>query len=164
MIAQYDFAATLLDLAGVSGVPFEDSPGISFAQTVVEGVVPKAHSAVFFEQEESRGIRTDRYAYWKRLDGMGQPMLFDIKADPEQRNDLYSNLSESDTVQQLDAQLDDFFARYSRPEYDLWQGGTSKGTMPNPIPWIKKFPLPWLKKFWRDYVTEPIVEEPYASG
>jgi arylsulfatase A-like enzyme len=163
LIAQYDIAPTLLDLAGVSSVQFEHSPGISFAHTVVEDAVPKAHSAVFFEQEESRGIRTDRYAYWKRLDGMGQPVLFDVKADPEQREDLYPSLSGSHTVQQLDAQLDEFFARYSKPEYDLWQGGTSKGTMPNPVPWIKKFPLPWLKKLFRDYVTEPVVEEPYAS-
>ncbi len=163
LIAQYDVAPTLLALAGIGDVQFENSPGSSFAHTVVEGAVAKAHNAVFFEQEESRGIRTDRYAYWKRLDGMGQPALFDVKVDPEQRNDLYPSLSTSDTVHQLDTQLDDFFERYSKSEYDLWQGGTSKGTMPNPLPWIKKFPLPWLKKFWRDYVTEPVLDEPYAG-
>jgi arylsulfatase A-like enzyme len=72
LVGQYDFAPTLLEFAGFPDVHFEASPGRSFADAVLDpDTKHDPPDAVFFEQEESRGLRTDRYAYWKRLEGFG---------------------------------------------------------------------------------------------
>ena len=168
LVGQYDLAATLLDFAGVSGVEFEGSPGRSFAAHVrpAAGSAPR-REAVFFEQEESRGIRTERYAYWKRLDGFGEPELYDMREDPEQRNDLYAAAKHEPAVAaivaELDAMLTSFFGRYRAPAYDLWEEGVSKGTPPKPVEWVKRNPWPWIQKFGADYVwgaeSAPVFEE-----
>ena len=56
---------TLLDYLGVD-VALEGSPGLSFAPQL-RGEQGPAHRAVFYEQEETRGVRTARYAYWQRM-------------------------------------------------------------------------------------------------
>jgi len=164
LVGQYDLAPTLLALAGVTEVELEDSPGKSLVPDLL-GKPDRAEApgAVFFEQEESRGIRTREYAYWKRADGMGEPELYDVAGDPEQRNDLFPQRRNDDIVAQLDGELESFFARYSTAEYDLWHGGVAKGTTPNPVPWLKAHPLPWIKKFWRDFVTGPVVADRFEE-
>jgi arylsulfatase A-like enzyme len=78
LIGQYDLAPTLLDYLGFSDVRFDGSPGRSFAMTLRSGLIPESWpDAVFFEQEESRGIRTADFAYWTRIPGTGPPVLFD---------------------------------------------------------------------------------------
>ncbi len=156
LVGQYDIAPTLLSMAGIHDISLANSPG-----DVINASGESGPAAVFFEQEESRGLRTAQYAYWKRAPGMGEPELYDVLADPGQRNNLYLSLRESDIVAELDAMLEAFFARYSAPEYDLWQGGVTKGTAPNPGPWIDAYPVAWLIKFFRDYVSGPVIEEKF---
>ncbi|MDG2303985.1 MAG: sulfatase-like hydrolase/transferase [Candidatus Binatia bacterium] len=153
LVGQYDMASTLLELAGVKDVQFEGSPGRSFAAEVrgeLEGA--RGRAGVFFEQEESRGIRTERHAYWKRLEGFGEPELYDMQADPEQRVDLYPAMKGSPLVEELDSRLEEFFDRHSAPQYDLWREGVSKGIPPKPFEWVLRNPWPWLEKYWRDFV------------
>ncbi|MBW2274304.1 MAG: sulfatase-like hydrolase/transferase [Deltaproteobacteria bacterium] len=165
MVGQYDFAPSLLDIAGVRDVELADSPGRSFAgalrEAASEGEGPQA---VFFEQEESRGLRTARHAYWKRLEGTGEPVLFDMSTDPGQRHDLYPEMRDSELVRGLDATLEQFFARYSDPAYDLWKGGVAKGTTPKPVMWLRRNPWPWAKKYWRDWVTHSPSPEPFSEA
>ena len=73
-------------------------------------------------------IRTDRYSYWKRLKGTGEHELYDIQRDPGQKNNLAGNPEYSQLMSQLDKKLTRFFSAHSNPQYDLWQGGTVKGT------------------------------------
>ncbi len=154
LIGQYDIASTLLEYAGINSVKLNNSPGQSFAHIELEnGTNNLARQAVFFEQEESRGIRTDSYAYWKRNEGMGEPALFDVQLDPQQRNNIFPQMKNSDVVKKLDEQLVRFFSRYSEPEYDLWKGEVARGTTPNPLPWLKQNPLPWIKKYWNDFLA-----------
>lgn len=163
LIAQYDLAPTLLALANDTTTEFYNSPGKSFAKLITERLADEIHQAIFFEQEESRGMRTHQYAYWKRADGMGEPELYDISIDRGQVTNIYSEEKNIAVVKQLDLALEDFFSIYVDEEYDLWQGGLPKGTNANPVPWIKAFPLPWLKKFFKDYVikSEPEPKEPF---
>ena len=156
LIGQYDVPVTLLELAGVKDAKFEGSPGHSFAADVTGAAPPpEEDEAVYFEQEESRGLRTRRWAYWKRLEGTGEPVLFDMKADPGQRHDLWPELRDGEVVARLDARLERWFDRNSDPAYDLWDAGVAKGTTPKPGMWVRRNPWPWIRKYWQDFVTHP---------
>lgn len=152
LIAQYDIAPTVLALAK-SNHQFENSPGRSFSGAISKSPEQgPANDAVFYEQEETRGIRTLKFAYWKRVRTMGEPELYDLQADPGQLENIYASYPDRAVVQQLDAELEAFFTRYSTAEYNLWEGGVPKGTTPNPIPWLKIYPWAWTKKLWADVV------------
>jgi arylsulfatase A-like enzyme len=131
LISQVDFAPTLLEWAGVDDVVFERSAGRSFAEAVDGGTSGTERDAAFFEQEETRGIRMGSHVYWKRIEGSGEPALYDLEADPAQQNDLYASASANEEgrarLVELDARLESFFAEYSHPDYDLWKGGSRRG-------------------------------------
>ena len=130
LIGQYDLPVTILDYLGIETV-LDDSPGKSFA-AVLRGEDKPGHDAVFYEQEESRGIRTGRFAYWKRLRGTGKNELYDMSADPGQTRNLVEDPAYSETLDNLDRRLGEFFTRYSNNQYDLWNGGTAKGSVIRP--------------------------------
>jgi len=72
-----------------------------------------------------------RHVYWKRIEGSGEPELYNLEADPAQRNDLHASASASEEgrarLTELDARLESYFAEYSHPDYDLWKGGSRRG-------------------------------------
>ena len=160
LIGQYDIAPTLLALAEVEGVSFDGSPGRSFTDEIMGGANGAAAAQeVYFEQGESRGVRTERWAYWQRLKGFGECALFDMAADPEQEHNLCANgrilPEQREAKNRLDALLVSFFSRHSTPEHDLWASGVSKGMPAKPDMWLRHRPWDWAKKFWRDYVSDP---------
>jgi len=126
-IGQYDFMPTILDMAG-SDVDIANSPGRSFAEHLKGGELVSWNDAVFMDQEATRVIRTHQYSYWKRLKGTGENELYDMRNDPGQHNNLYGNPGYADVVSELDRRLTRFFDTWSNAEYDLWRGGTVKGT------------------------------------
>ena len=97
LTGQYDIAPTLAQWASRDGELFAGSPGRSFADTLRGEREAKLPEAVWFEQEETRGVRTHRFAYWKRhqplgafwrelgLDWDGSPCLFDHAIDLHRR-------------------------------------------------------------------------------
>jgi arylsulfatase A-like enzyme len=126
MIGQYDILPTLLDFAGFGNVPIANTPGRSFAPYLINQQMADWPDEIYYEQEESRGIRTGRYAYWKRLKSDWKPSLFDIQSDPGQYNDLYGKSGYENLVAELDDKVNAFFTRYSDPQYDLWKQGMTK--------------------------------------
>ena len=131
LIGQYDIPVTILDYLGMGDVRFDNSPGKSFMH-VLAGETGKRREAVFFEQEETRVIRTGNFAYWKRLRSTGKPALFDMKADPEQNRNIVDDPAYREVVTELDARLTAFFAEYADAKYDLWRGGGAKGSVDRP--------------------------------
>lgn len=129
LVSQYDLAPTLMDYLGFDDVEFANSPGNSYAGALRGHGIDEWAEAVYFEQEETRGIRTSRYSYWERIPSIGRPVLFDHDKDPEQRTDVAADPAYADVVAQLDQRLTGFFARYSDPRYDLWHGGRAKGSI-----------------------------------
>ncbi len=145
MIGQYDIMPTLLDLAGHGDVTVANTPGKSFAPCL-KNPIASWGDAVFFEQEDTRGIRTTRYAYWKRpekvtegvsayntqhgIDPAKQPtdccLLYDILADKDQNTNLAKLPEYAQVVAELDQRLTGFFDRYADPGYDLWKNGKTK--------------------------------------
>ena len=130
LIGQYDLPATILDYLGI-GVDLEGSPGRSFVGQL-RGQGASWNDEVFYEQEESRGVRTPQFAYWKRLKGTGQGELYDMQADPAQDHNIIDNPAYQEIAATLDQRLIEFFTRYSAPEYDLWKGGVAKGSVVRP--------------------------------
>jgi arylsulfatase A-like enzyme len=114
-------------MAGVD-VEIANSPGRSFAEHLKGGKLASWNDAVYMDQEATRVIRTDRYSYWKRLKGTGKNELYDIRKDPKQEDNLYGNPDYAEVVSELDGRLSRFFDTYSSAEYDLWRGGTVKGS------------------------------------
>lgn len=127
LIGQYDLMPTLLDMAGVD-VEIANSPGHSFAEYLKGKELTSWPDAVYMDQEATRAIRTSRYSYWKRLAGTGEHELYDMQTDPGQEHNLYGNPDYAEVVSELDSRLTRFFDTYSNADYDLWHGGTVKGS------------------------------------
>ncbi len=118
---------TILDMAGFD-VEIANSPGRSFAEHLKGNELTSWGDAVYMDQEATRVIRTNQYSYWKRMKGTGKNELYDIQKDPEQKNNLYGNPNHAEVITELDKRLTQFFDTWSNAEYDLWRGGTVKGT------------------------------------
>ena len=130
MISETDYAPTLLDYAGVKNVTLPNSPGESFAPYLKGEQLPNWKKEVVYEQEESRGISTKDYQYVKRINGTGHPLyineFYNLTSDPEQNINEYNNPAYSGIIKQLDANLTEFFDKYSDPKYNEWEGGAPK--------------------------------------
>jgi arylsulfatase A-like enzyme len=118
---------TILDMAGLD-VEIANSPGRSFAEHLKGNELASWSDAVYMDQEATRVIRTNQYSYWKRLKGTGEHALYDVQNDPAQENNLFGNPDYVDVISQLDSRLTQFFDTYSNAQYDLWRGGTVKGS------------------------------------
>jgi len=127
LVGQYDLMPTILDMAGFD-VKIANSPGRSFAEHLKGSELASWSDAVYMDQEATRVIRTKQYSYWKRMKGTSEHELYDIRKDPEQEDNLYGNPEHAEAVLELDRKLTQFFDTYSNAEYDLWRGGTVKGT------------------------------------
>ena len=127
MIGQYDIMPTILDNAGFGNVTIDNTPGHSFASYLKGQPLANWRDEIYFEQEESRGIRTPKFAYWKRLQGFGPALLYDVESDPGQDQNLFGQSGYEDIERELDQKLTAFFDQYADPKYDLWKkGGKTK--------------------------------------
>jgi len=127
MIGQYDIMPTILDKAGFGNVTIDNTPGHSFASYLKGQPLANWRDEIYFEQEESRGIRTPKFAYWKRLQGFGPALLYDVESDPGQDQNLFGQYGYENIVRELDQKLTAFFDQYADPKYDLWKkGGKTK--------------------------------------
>ncbi len=142
LIGQYDIPRTVLDYLGINDVEFEGSPGRSFS-AVLRGDERNWNDIVFYEQEESRGVRTNRYAYWKRIPQVGGNALYDMQTDPQQNHNLIEREDLKAVVKDLDQKIDAFFTRYSVPRYDLWKGGVAKGSVMRPYMFKRLYGQDW---------------------
>ncbi len=125
LVNQFDFLPTVLDYLGFDDIDIPRSAGKSYAAVITGSDSATEQSDVFFEYMTVRAIRTERWLYQKAL-LIGNDALFDLDADPEQRQNLVEDTDYATVVEMLDSRLTKFFARVADPRYDLWQGGTAK--------------------------------------
>ena len=96
--------------------------------------------AVFSEQEETRVVRTQKWAYFKRFQNADGPdigdELYDVEHDPQETTNLAGSETVAAVEKELTTMLTAFFDQHVRPEADLWEGGV-------PIQNSMR------KKFWR---------------
>ena len=83
-------------------------------------------NAVFYEFENVRAIRTDRWKCVVRVGGHPNE-LYDLEHDPNERNNLWDDTAHESVRTSLQQRLHAFFKKYADPKWDLWRGGGAKG-------------------------------------
>jgi arylsulfatase A-like enzyme len=129
LLSNYDFLPTILDYLGLKDkTPTQPKlPGHSYAG-VLRGQQPEWDDVVFFEFETIRAIRTGE---WKLIlrhpDGPHE--LYHLSADPGERKNLFDAPEHAAVQQGLKQRVENFFAQYVDPQYDVWRGGRSKANL-----------------------------------
>jgi len=143
MVSEVDLMPTLLDYLEFGDVEIADTPGRNFAPLLRGEPLAGWAQEVYFEHEETRGIRTPQYSYWKRLEGMAENELYDLVADPGQYENVYGKPGYKKIAGELDKKVVKFFDRYSDPRYDLWKGGRPKLITYRPFKWPERWGQDW---------------------
>ncbi len=127
LVSNYDFMPTVLSYLGLSGKMPQTpkSPGRDFSSALKGQKLENWTNTVFYEMENTRAIRTDRWKYVSRQPD-GPFELYDMQADPQERFNQYAQPGTDDIQSDLAKQLDSFFTHYADPKYDIWKGGGSK--------------------------------------
>lgn len=126
MVANYDIYPTLLHHLGLEDqIPTtHNSPGRDFSPVLAGKQIPWSE-AVFYEFENVRAIRTRDWKYIERIHESPNE-LYDLQADPGERHTLIADKGSLKTKLNLKRQMNQFFAQYADPKWDLWNGGKSK--------------------------------------
>jgi arylsulfatase A-like enzyme len=126
IVSNYDFMPSVLSYLGFGDkMPQKPmSPGRDFSP-VLRGETIPWDNVMFYEMETCRAVRTDHWKCVLRYPN-GPHELYDMQADPRERFNLYGQLGSEPMRAELSGRLDEFFARYADPQYDIWKGGRSK--------------------------------------
>ncbi len=127
VVATYDILPSVLAHAGLTaGRPSGPAPppGRDFTPLLTADV-PGWEDAAFFEFENVRAIRTDRWKYVERFHETPNE-LYDLDADPGEAKNLADDPARAATREALAARLKAFFDKHADPKWDLWKGGGSK--------------------------------------
>ncbi len=121
LLSAYDFAATLLELAGLEPGGFETGPGRSFAP-LLTGREPEAAAetrpvVVFDEYGPSRMIRSRWWKYNHRYPH-GPHELYDLENDPGERHNLVDDPAQTDRVADMRSELQEWFDTYGSTAFD----------------------------------------------
>ena len=125
MVSNMDLYATVLDAAGIDAD--NATPSRSLTELLSGHATTHEDDAVYSEQEETRVVRTQRWAYFQRFSHANGPEfgdeLYDVQADPEETVNLIDDPKHAEIVTELRGKLAAFFQKNSVPEANLWQGG-----------------------------------------
>lgn len=126
LVSNYDLMPSLLGYLGLSDkMPrTPKSPGRDFSPVLL-GRDIVWDNAIFYEMETCRAVRTDGWKLVMRHPG-GPHELYDMKADPQERFNLFGQPGMETRRAELQTRLDAFFNTYADPKYDIWRGGGSK--------------------------------------
>ena len=153
-VSQIDLFPTVLELAGIEPEGYNDgSAAVSLGQGLRSGDFDKPDE-VFMEQEETRAIRTPDWLYKRRFQLAPTPPfgdeLYDLNNDPLEKNNLIGRADYADVSRMLITKIDRFFAQYSNPRYDLWNGGRAQSNSDKPWLWKEAWGEDWAAGFQQD--------------
>lgn len=119
LIANIDFAPTLLDVAGIQ--PEEKMQGHSFANALKGEKLADWREGVYYHYYEfpywhhvqpHYGIRTDRYTLAHFYYNIDKWELYDNKQDPNQMHNLIDDPEYANVIRDLKSQLKDLMKKY----------------------------------------------------
>jgi len=128
MTSHVDFLPSILSYLGMEDCLPSDVPlaGRSYAHLLAGEARDWGEEIVFAEYETTRLVITPAWKLIRRK-GFGPDQLFDLTEDPDETTNLLGEAKVASVEKDLSRRLDDFFARYCDPQYDVWAGGWSKG-------------------------------------
>ncbi len=143
IVSHVDVLPTVLDHVGLDHLDVPNSPGRSLEPLLAGGDLDEPVERAFFENETARSVRTPTHLYTEYLSGTGDPVLYDLVADPGQWHDVAGEPANAGTVSALSAELHQFFSTYSDPRYDLWNGGHSQGFVSRYLVFKERYGPEW---------------------
>lgn len=114
-VTHYDTFQTILDMAGIEPESDQPYPGTSYKHILMQGE-QVWDERVFGEYGDLRMIRTNKWKLVRRYPN-GPDDLFDLEADPHERNNLIDDIDYIDTIIDLTEQLNDFYQKYEIAAY-----------------------------------------------
>ncbi|MHC4403907.1 MAG: sulfatase family protein [Planctomycetota bacterium] len=127
LVSNVDFMPTMIDYLGLSwkNPSQPKSPGRSYAAALKGHEIDDWENTVYYEFENVRAIRTDRWKYIERFRESPNE-LYDLEADPAELVNLVDRPGQAETRQELARRMHAYFDRVADPKWDLWKGGSSK--------------------------------------
>ena len=122
MVSSYDFFPTILDYLGIRAPRDPKRVGNSYA-AFLQGKRPRRPEAVYFEYGYSRAVRTRTMKYIERC-GEWPSELYDLKVDPDEKQDRISDPAYAARLKELRAGLQSFFERAGAPKLEDWRSTT----------------------------------------
>ena len=151
MVSQIDLFPTLAALADVRGAQTSQASNARDLGAALRGQAADTRGAVFFEQEETRAIRTKDWLYAMRFKGaQSYPIddeLYDLNSDPLEKVNLFGQAEYSEISADLRRRISEYFATHQHPDYDLWNGGTAKSNVTYDRLWKDAWGEDWRPQF-----------------
>ena len=139
MISQLDLFETILDTAGIARAARNTPSAARNFAPMLRNEELAWTDEIFIEQEELRAIRTPRWLYMRRFSGsQTYPLsdeLYDLADDPGEKSNLIAADKYTAAAHDLSARIDTFFGQHSKPQFDLWAGGSTKSNTDKPWLW-----------------------------
>lgn len=117
LLSSYDFAASLLDLAGLDPRPFERGPGRSFAPLLRGETAEERPVVVHDEYGPTRMIRTRERKYVHRHP-FGPHEFYDLAGDPGERDNLIDDPARYGEISRLRRRMDSWFQEHGEAMSD----------------------------------------------
>jgi arylsulfatase A-like enzyme len=118
LLSQYDIMPTLLDILGLENPDARDCPGRSFAPILRgEDYHAGGNVVVYDEYGPVRMIRSREWKYVHRYP-YGPNELYGLQNDPDENDNLIGRHDLQPVIEEMRAQLQDWFLRYANPEID----------------------------------------------
>lgn len=141
LVSQIDLFPTLAGLVGANdATPSQPSAAKDLAPALAGQKVPDA-DMVFYEQEETRAVRTKDWLFVRRFhDAPSYPLadaLYHVASDPNERENLIDAPEHAAIAAELLTKLTTYFDAFASDKYDLWKGGSAASNVS-------------FDKFWKD--------------
>lgn len=151
LVSQIDLFPTLAEMVGAGDCTPSLPSSARELGPILRGETDPNRDAVFYEQEETRAIRTKTWLYANRFKGAPSypigDVLFDLASDPLEKNNLSGRPELSQIEADLRAHLVLHFSTYSQDKYDLWEGGTAKSNVTFDGLWQDAWGVDWAPEF-----------------
>lgn len=125
MISSYDFFPTILDYAGVKAKPDAARVGRSYAP-LLRGARIAPRNRLYFEYANVRAVRTENQKYIARTGENWPSELFDLEADPGEKNNVLEDPRYAAARRSLSADLKNWFERAGAPALENWRGSAKQ--------------------------------------